>query len=147
MRNLGFASNFVAMIAVWLGGVAVPSARAQTARPYQAQAGGLIYCYPSAGGYVPSHAGGSQVPPEIWRSYAPGSAWMTPRYGVTARRPAPSTIWRSYSGIPGGGVFRSFGRAIGRLRGGNQPISSMNLEFGTGRNVGMIKPWLPEGVD
>lgn len=136
MRNLGFVSI---MVAAGLGGATAQPAKAQSAY----SSGGLVYCYPTAGGYAPAQAEGPRATPELWRSYAPGSAWTTSRYDVTTRQAGPSALWQSYSSSPVAGAFQS----RGQLQGSDQPISSMNLEYGTGRSVGMIKPWLPSGVD
>jgi hypothetical protein len=96
---------------------AQPAAPAATAQP-------PIY-------YYPTNSGG-------WQGYAPATAW---------RYYDPAFGWREY--IPGTALAPSAvaaapaARPVIRASNAGRPISSTNREFGTGRNVHMHKPWLP----
>ncbi|MDR3621075.1 MAG: hypothetical protein P4L85_17115 [Paludisphaera borealis] len=75
--------------------------------------------------------------PSGWQGYAPATAW---------RYYDPAAGWRDYT--PGtaaapSAVAAAPARPIFRASNAGRPISSTNREFGTGRNVHMHKPWLP----
>jgi hypothetical protein len=136
--------SLVVASALFALAIGAPSAPAQTS----ASQPGVVY---QPGGYMPGEAWRYYPPGTVWQGYAPGTAWRgyvppvvttPPAAGATPSVPgtvavAPRLVYPS--------VVAPSGPAT------TQPSTSSRRtvapafyrEFGTGRNLFLHKPWLP----
>lgn len=138
-------STFAAMAVVAFTTAFVPS----EARGQVSAGGGRSGGYaPSWGGYNPGYVWGGYAPGG-WYAYTPGTpvppaATVSPWTGyvppTVGTRYAPATAWGGYA--PGSVVIRQPVGPVSRRRGPDFRPSTYR-EFGSGRNVFMHKPWLP----
>jgi hypothetical protein len=126
--------------------IEAPSVRAQTP-PGQP---GAVY---QPGGYVPGEAWRYYPPGTIWQGYAPGTAWRGYLPPVVTVTPPPGGATASVSGTTAVAPRLVYPSVVVAPSGaGTAPpgtSSRMRVapayyrEFGTGRNIFMHKPWLP----
>jgi hypothetical protein len=104
--------------------------------------------------YTTGNAWDGHAPANPWQNYWPGVSWgdYAPTAATTPPRPASSTTalpadmpvivrYQYPRYVPG-----SYSAAAPRARGGTSIVKSPAFyrEFGTGRNIFISKPWLPD---